>query len=200
MKKILIVVDMQNDFAHPDGALYVPGGETLTKPINRLIAVTDYEIIITTQDWHPENHYSFRENGGEWPRHCVADTWGAEITMAGFLGITEQANHYSVILKGTAAEDRNDYSGFSGRDRFMPEIGGIKEVVEYFGHSKDDDIIIEIVGLALDYCVKATAIDAAKLGFKTRVLLKYTKAVNINPDDGEKAIREMKAEGVEIIQ
>ncbi len=174
---------MQNDFAHPQGALYVPGGKKLIPRLEELIQSGEYDLIIATMDWHPKNHYSFKENGGLWPKHCVQVTWGAKLLIPAFPVI--------LIAKGTDPEDTNDYSGFSGRsfsgDKTLQEIlteNGIKEV--------------DIVGLALDYCVKSTALDAVKLGFKTNVLLGYTKAVNINPDDGVKAVKEMREKGIEI--
>ena len=193
MKQVLIIVDIQNDFAHPAGALYVKGGEKVALAIEQLVKekVNDYSRIIATADWHPENHYSFKENGGQWSKHCVQDTWGAGLLLSGW---TREKIH-SLIVKGTDPDNKNDYSGFGGYDiqyaihMTLQEILDVKENKE-----------VDIIGVALDYCVKATAIDAAKLGYKTRVLLKYTAAVNLKPGDDEKAIKEMEKEGVEIIE
>lgn len=184
-KKALIVVDMQNDFADPKGALYVKGGEKLIKKIENLIKNGPYDLIVVTRDWHPENHCSFKENGGQWPKHCVQYSWGAEFA------IKIDTNKIVVdIVKGDNP-NRDDYSGFNGHAyRFSAKL---KYILREYGITS-----VDVVGLALDYCVKATAIDAVKSGFKTRVLLKYTKAVNLKPGDEQRAIEEIKKNGVKI--
>ncbi len=191
-KRTLVVVDLQNDFAHPGGALYVKDGETIIDGIIELIQSGDYDFIVTIQDWHPENHYSFKENDGQWPRHCIQHSWGAQIISHLLVPLASlaQEHRYVAIFKGTDSRKRNDYSGFSGLDPWDRTPLAIL--------LKNGITDVDIVGLALDFCVKYTAIDAVMLGFKTRVLLKYTKAVNLKPNDDQKAIKEMKQAGIEI--
>ena len=108
--KALIVVDMQNDFVYPDGALYVKGAEKLVKKIESLIEKGNYDLIVVTRDWHPKNHYSFRKNGGQWPEHCVQNTKGAEFAIK----IDTNTNNVVDIVKGDNPNVKNDYSGFNG--------------------------------------------------------------------------------------
>lgn len=185
----LIVVDVQNDFADPSGSLYVSEGEEVIPVINLESerARTAGSIVIYTQDWHPPSTPHFEKDGGIWPVHCVRETWGAgfhpSLVVDG-----------SVIRKGTSGED--GYSGFSVRDpatgqRGETELGsllrsqGITQVVA--------------VGLATDYCVKETALDAMRLGFRTKVIASAIHAVNLDPGDGAFAISQMSDVGVEIV-
>ena len=185
-KRALIIVDMQNDFCDPQGALYVKGAEKVD--ISRL--VKKYTLTAVSKDWHPENHYSFKENGGQWPKHCVQKTWGAQL-IATIAKIAEK-HVFPVFHKGDDPCDTNDYSDFSGHEAFC---GGTLEAL-----LKENGIAaVDVVGVALDYCVKATALDAAKLGFKTRVLMKYAPAVDTSPEAIEKVIVELEAAGVTIV-
>ena len=182
----LIVVDMQNDFADPEGSLYVPGGEEVVPVVNREIerALKADAFVVYTQDWHPESTPHFAKDGGIWPVHCVGESWGAELhpdlEVAG-----------PTVRKGTGGED--GYSGFSVRD---PESGeesatGLAESLAERGVRR-----VVVVGLALDYCVKATALDAAAGGWETTVLEEATRAVNLEPEDGARSLEELKAAGV----
>ncbi len=187
-KTALIVVDVQNDFADPDGNLYVAGGEETVEPINQEIdrARKAGAYVVYTQDWHPESTTHFEKDGGIWPVHCVAGTWGAELHP--HLEVTGEA-----IRKGTGGED--GYSGFSVRD---PETGeksstGLAELLRERGIER-----LVVVGLALDYCVKATALDARSEGLAVTVLRDATRAIDLEPGDGERAVDELEAAGVAV--
>ena len=182
----LIVVDMQNDFADPEGSLYVSGGEDVVPVVNREIerAREAGAFVVYTQDWHPESTPHFAKDGGIWPVHCVGGTWGAEL-------VPDLEVAGSTVRKGTGGED--GYSGFSVRD---PESGeesatGLAESLAERGVTR-----VVVVGLALDYCVKATALDAAVAGWETTVLEAATRAVNLEPGDGDRALEELVAAGV----
>lgn len=184
----LVVVDMQNDFADPDGSLYVEGGETLVGPVNAEVAAAleAGSPVFYTQDWHPPATPHFARDGGVWPVHCVAGTHGARfhpnLRVAG-----------PVVRKGTGGED--GYSGFSVRDpvsgeRRATELGsllaaaGVRQFV--------------LVGLAGDYCVKETALDGVGLGYEVSVPLAFTRFVNLSDGDDERATRALEQAGVRI--
>jgi nicotinamidase/pyrazinamidase len=184
----LIVVDVQNDFAHPDGSLYVSEGERVVPVANREIdrAMHAGLLIVYTQDWHPETTPHFQKDGGMWPVHCVQGTWGAEfhpdLKIAG-----------EIVRKGTGGED--GYSGFTVRDpRSGEESGtGLEDILLDGGIQR-----VVILGLATDYCVKETALDATRKGFETTMLADGIRAVNLEPGDAERAVREMEGAGVRI--
>ena len=182
----LVVVDVQNDFAHPDGSLYVQGGDQVAGRVNRLVreARAAGAAVFYTQDWHPQQTPHFVDSGGTWPRHCVKDTWGARF-------VDGLAVDGPVIQKGTDGED--GYSGFSVRD---PETGSTEATpLDRMLKERAIDRVV-VVGLALDVCVKATALDARRLGYSTVVLADATRPV----DAGQmaSALAEMRAAGVEI--
>jgi len=184
----LIVVDIQNDFADPAGSLSVAGGEAVIPTVNREIemAGNNGAIVVATQDWHPESTPHFATDGGIWPVHCVAGTWGAEFHPD--LALPADAPR---IRKGTNGED--GYSGFTMRDPVSAATipTGLEALLRDAGVER-----VVIVGLATDYCVKATALDAQRLGFETRVLADAIAAVDLAAGDGERAIAEMEAAGV----
>lgn len=186
----LIVVDVQNDFADPDGSLYVPGGEETIPFINEQAreARDAGALVVYTQDWHPRETPHFQEFGGPWPVHCVAGTKGAQFHPD--LVVVEGALH---VKKGKGGED--GYSAFCLRD---PESGEESST----GLAADlEDAGIEttaIVGLALDYCVKETALDAARLNLSPTLLADGSRAVNLQIGDGARAVAEMVTAGVEI--
>jgi nicotinamidase/pyrazinamidase len=184
----LIVVDVQNDFADPDGSLAVPEAGTVMAAINREIAsaVDRGATVVATQDWHPESTAHFAKDGGRWPVHCVGGTWGAELDPA--LEIPESARR---VRKGANGED--GYSGFTMRDPTSGETTST-ELNELLRSAGIDGVVV--VGLATDYCVKATALDAASLGFQTAVLTDAIAAVDLDPGDGERALEELRAAGV----
>lgn len=187
-KKALIVVDVQNDFC-PEGALAVPEGDQVIDPINKLVDefVANGDLVIYTKDYHPPTHSSFKINHPEgiWPPHCVQNTSGVEF-------------HPDLKVKGQTfykafTSEQDSYSGFGGR--IEPDM----EAQSLETYLKEQDVEeVTVVGLALDYCVKSTAIDAYKLGFQSTVLLEGTRAVNVNPEDADKAIEELKKTGVTV--
>lgn len=151
----LIVVDVQNDFTHPDGSLYVPGGDDAIAAVNREIAAAreGRALVVYTQDWHPPTTPHFSKDGGVWPTHCVRDTWGAQLHDA--LEVVPDA---PTVRKGTAGED--GYSAFSVRD---PESGA-EAPTELEGLLRERGIErVVVVGLAEDVCVKETVLDSERL-------------------------------------
>lgn len=183
----LIVVDVQNDFADPQGSLYVVSGEETIPYVNSQIelARTAGATIVYTQDWHPPSTPHFAKDGGIWPVHCVADTPGAA-----FHPDLEIADEAIFIKKGSGGED--GYSAFNVRD----PLSGEKTPTGLLDRLSGIDKAV-VVGLALDYCVKATAIDAAE-HFDTTVLADGTRAVNLSPGDGARAVAEMVSAGVAV--
>jgi nicotinamidase/pyrazinamidase len=184
-KTALIVVDVQNDFADPKGNLHVPEGDSIIPTINDEIerALSAGATVVYTQDWHPENTPHFEKDGGIWPVHCVMGTWGAELHP-------HLAVKGEVVRKGSQGED--GYSGFTQRD---PTTGDEKPtVLEETLMSKGIQRTV-IVGLATDYCVKATALDAIERSFDVTVLSQAVRAVNREPNDGTDALREIEAAG-----
>ncbi|MBA2720178.1 MAG: isochorismatase family protein [Chloroflexi bacterium] len=186
----LVIVDLQNDFADPAGGLAVHGGANLVPIINAEITMarSAEATVVFTQDWHPPTTPHFQKDGGLWPVHCVADTWGAELHPD---VDDEAAAHAPRVRKGASGED--GYSGFTMRD---PTTGETTPT-ELEGLLRDSAIERVIVcGLATDYCVKATALDAARLGFETAVLLDAIRPVELAAGDEQRAIDEMSAAGV----
>lgn len=184
----LIVVDLQNDFADPAGGLAVAGGDAVVPVVNREIAmaVSAGATVVFTQDWHPEITPHFAKDGGVWPVHCVADSWGAELHP----GVEVPAAALRV-RKGAGGED--GYSGFSMRD----PVTGETVPTELDGLLRAREIQrAVVVGLATDYCVKATALDAKRLGFDTFLLTDAVAAVDLAPGDGERALEELRDAGV----
>ena len=181
----LIVVDVQNDFAHPKGSLYVEGGGQLVTQINALIgnAVAQGAFIVYTQDYHPQVTPHFRQHGGRWPKHCIGDSWGAELVDG-----LEVAG--PIVRKGTGGE--NGYSGFLVRNH-----GGRTHATELFELLRARGIEkVVVCGLARDVCVKETAVDAARLGFRCEVRFEATRPVDLASD--EQTLRELARAGVEV--
>jgi nicotinamidase/pyrazinamidase len=184
----LIVVDVQNDFADPGGGLAVDGGERIIEAVNGEIeqAVAAGALVVATQDWHPEHTPHFAQDGGIWPVHCVAGTWGAELHPR--LALPADAPR---IRKGANGED--GYSGFTMRDPLSGET--IATELEDLLLATGVEAVV-VVGLATDYCVKATALDAVRLGFRATVPTNAIAAVNLQPGDGDRALDELVAAGV----
>jgi len=186
----LIVVDVQNDFVDPRGSLYVQDAQSVVPNINRMISDARFEgrLVVYTQDWHPEVTPHFEKDGGIWPVHCVGDTWGAEFYEE--LAVVPDAEF---VRKGTGGED--GYSGFSVRD---PQTGdssdtAMERILRERGVER-----VDVVGIATDYCVKETALDARKRGFSTIVYRNCMKGVDLNPGDSDTAISAMIEAGVEV--
>ncbi|MGD8485749.1 MAG: isochorismatase family protein [Chloroflexota bacterium] len=181
----LIVVDVQNDFADPDGSLPVAGGAEVISVINAEIeaALAAGAKVFYTQDWHPPSTPHFEKDGGIWPVHCVAGTWGAQLHP-------DLRVEGPIVRKGVNGED--GYSGFTMRD---PETGETQptELDKLLAAAGVRKLII--VGLATDYCVLATALDARTREYPTTVLAAGVRAVDLQPGDGEKALAELRLAG-----
>ena len=182
LKKALLIVDVQNDFC-PGGSLAVPGGDSVIGPLNGEIEkfLSQGNPIFASRDWHPRETNHFKTFGGIWPEHGFKETKGADSHPAPRLpqGVT-------IISKG-ARKDEDGFSAFQGKDDFDKSLlqilkdNGVKEIT--------------VGGLATDYCVKATVLDALKHGFKVRVLMDASRAVNLNAGDGRQALLEMNNAG-----
>ena len=180
-KKALIVVDVQNDFC-PGGSLAVAQGNEVVPPLNKLMKdfLDRGEPVYKTRDWHPEKTKHFAIYGGTWPIHCVQNTPGAD-----FHPDLLDDQRITVISKGF--DERADgYSGFDGTQ--LAQLLRDEDVKE-----------IWVGGLATDYCVKQTVIDGIRNGFKVKALAEAMRPVNVDPDDGKKAVDEMKEAGAEIV-
>jgi nicotinamidase/pyrazinamidase len=173
----LIVVDVQNDFC-PGGALAVPEGDAVVEPINRLI--DRYPVVVATRDWHPPDHHSFREQGGPWPPHCVQGTAGAELHP------DLNAARIDAVVDAGYEPGLEGYSGFEETD-LDDEL-----------RQRDVDVV-HVAGLALDYCVRATALDARKKGFEVVLHRGATRAINVTPGDDERAVQELREAGVQVV-
>lgn len=205
----LILVDIQNDFTpagpapapgKPAGALAVPGGDEVIEVGNRLMP--RYDLVVATQDWHPAGHKSFasehpghqvgdviRWNGLDqvlWPDHCVQDSNGAELCEG-----LHRAGIHEVVRKGTD-RDIDSYSGFF--DNGHRKATGLDSLLR--GRGVDE---VHVMGLATDYCVKFTALDAAEFGFKTGLIVEGCRGVELQPGDCDRAIAQMREAGVQII-
>jgi len=200
MKKALIIVDIQNDFCE-GGALAVPNADDIIPYINMLTHENEYDEIILTQDWHPADHKSFASNNGKnvgetinlngvsqfmWPDHCVQGTFGAE-----FHPNLNRDKVTHIIQKGKNVEI-DSYSGFQDNNHFMKT--GLEDYLKYH-----DIQLVEIVGLALDYCVKFTSIDAFDAGFITCLHFNGTKAVNVKADSAKNTIYDLVEKGITIL-
>jgi len=173
----LIVVDVQNDFI-PGGALPVPEGDKVVEPLNKYMEMFRRQglPIVATRDWHPPNHMSFKEYGGIWPPHCIQNSWGAEFHPDLHLP------RDTIIISKATEPDKEAYSGFEGTN--LHNILKDKGVRRVF-----------VGGLATDYCVKNTVLDALKLGYETILLMDAIRGVDVNEGDSERAITEMITNG-----
>jgi nicotinamidase/pyrazinamidase len=175
--RALIVVDVQNDFC-PGGALAVPDGDAVVEPINRMAREAPF--VVATRDWHPVEHGSFSSQGGPWPTHCVRGTAGAELHPD-----IDRSQIDAIVDKGQVS-DREGYSGFEGTE--------LERLLRDRGVDR-----VDVAGLALDYCVRATALDARRAGFDVTVHRGATRAVEVQPGDGERAVRELREAGVDVV-
>jgi nicotinamidase/pyrazinamidase len=195
----LIIVDVQNDFC-PGGALAVPEGDQVVPIINRL--QPHFELVVATKDWHPPDHLSFAANHGKtpgevielnqrpqvlWPNHCVQGTKGAE-----FVPQLDRSRIARVFQKG-AERGVDSYSGFFDNDgRTSTGLG------DYLREQGVEQVYL--CGLATDYCVKFTALDALRLGFEVYLIEDACRGVNLKPGDVEQAVAEMREAGARVIQ
>jgi len=181
--KALLIVDAQNDFM-PGGALAVNEGDKIVPVINSIR--NKFDLIIATQDWHPTGHCSFKEQGGIWPVHCVASSFGAQLHKDLIIKDDEK-----IIYKGINL-DIDSYSGFFDNEKKY-DTG----LADFLKDNKVDDLYV--CGLATDYCVKFTALDAITCGFKTTLIADACRGVEINTGDIQKSINEMRDAGVNVI-
>jgi len=184
----LLVVDVQNDFADPGGSLAVAGGADVVAPLNAEIEAAKRAgaLVVYTQDWHPAHTPHFAQDGGIWPVHCVHDTWGAafhpDLTVDG-----------EIVHKGVDGAD--GYSAFSVRD---PESGETSPTtLEALLRARGIRRLV-MGGLATDYCVVETVLDARLLGFEVTVLRNAVRAVDREPGDGERALTRVRDAGAEL--
>jgi nicotinamidase/pyrazinamidase len=185
----LIVVDVQNDFADPDGSLFVQGAPHVLDFINdqAATAASHDSLVVRTQDWHPASTPHFAKDGGIWPVHCVAESWGAAFHP-------DLVAEGPIVRKGIAGED--GYSGFTVRD---PQTG-VASPTELDGLLRRHGVTeVVVCGLATDYCVKETAIDATRLGYLTTLLADGIAAVDLSHGDGARAIADMVDAGVTVV-
>jgi len=176
----LIVVDVQNDFL-PGGSLAVPNGNLIIPVIN---SIRDkFDLVVFTQDFHPDDHCSFKSNGGIWPAHCVMDSHGAEIASD-----VRMVENDHIIHKGNY-QNVDSYSGFWDNER-KHETDLNRILQEYNVRTA------HICGLATDYCVKFTALDAKEAGYNVFLIEDACRGVNVNPGDVDRAIEEMKSKGI----
>jgi nicotinamidase/pyrazinamidase len=173
----LILVDLQNDFC-PGGALAVADGDAVIAPANQLAAESSF--VVATRDWHPPDHRSFEVNGGIWPVHCVKGSRGAE------LHADVDSGQIDAIIDTGSTPEREGYSGFEDTE--------LEEQLRKHGVDT-----VHIVGLALDYCVKETALDAKRAGFDVVVHRGSTRAVEVQPGDADRAVQELIDAGVEVV-
>jgi nicotinamidase/pyrazinamidase len=179
-KRALIVVDVQNDFC-PGGTLAVPHGDEVVEPLNQVIGefLERGEPVYKSRDWHPPTTKHFADYGGVWPVHCVQNTKGAEFHPA-----LRDDPRITVISKGLG--DTDCYSAFDETD-----------LLDQLHQQNVEEVVVG--GLATDYCVKSTVLDALKHGFKVKALKNAMRAVDVQPGDGERAIEEMRDAGAEIL-
>jgi len=178
VSEALVIVDFQNDFT-PGGALAVSEGDEIADRVNALAADPRFELVLATRDWHPADHGSFAERGGPWPLHCVAGTDGAELHPA-----LDESRVDLIVDKG-GNPGTEGYSGFdeTGLESLLRERG-IRELT--------------IVGLATDYCVKNTALDALRHGFEVTVDTEGVRGVDVQPGDSERALEELRESGATV--
>ena len=181
MSRALIIVDYQNDFAAPDGALSVAGGEAIAAHLNELAASGEFALVVATRDRHPPDHGSFvtADSAGPWPVHCVAGTPGAELHPA------LEREHVDIVLDKGTDPSTEGYSAFDGT--------GLGELLRERGV---DDLLI--TGLATDYCVKYTALDGLTEGFAVTVDLDGIRAVDLRVGDADRALDELSAAGARV--
>ena len=178
MPEALIIVDFQNDFT-PGGALAVSGGDEIAQRVNELAADDRFDLVLATRDWHPGDHGSFAHQGGPWPPHCVQDTEGAELHPS------LDRERVQVIVDKGQDPTTEGYSGFEATD--------LEQLLRDRGIDK-----VTIVGLATDYCVKNTALDALSQGFEVTVDSQGVRGVEVNEGDSDRALAELREAGATV--
>ena len=183
-KKALLIVDVQNDFC-PGGALAVPEGDKIVPMLNKYMMIFSRKKwpIFASRDWHPKESKHFKKFGGPWPEHCIQNTRGARLHPS--LRLPKE----TILLSKGMDPDKDSYSAFQAVDS---KGTGFFELLKISGIKK-----LFVGGLATDYCVKSSVLDALKFGFRVRLLIDAIKGVNIKPEDSEQAIEEMVRGGAE---
>lgn len=178
MREALLIVDLQNDFV-PGGALAVPDGDEIVGHVNELLDSRRFALVVATRDWHPANHGSFREQGGPWPPHCVQGTEGAEIHAQIPRGMID------VVIDKGFDPALEGYSGFEATE------------LEAILREREIDRLT-VVGLATDYCVKHTALDALGAGFGVTLDRAGVRGIDAEPGDVERAVEEIAGAGAAV--
>lgn len=184
----ILVVDPQYDF-FPGGALGIRGGDEIVEPVNELLRRHPDAPLFVSRDWHPPSTRHFQERGGVWPPHCVQNTHGADF----YEGLHLERG--LVFSKGMNPEEDAGYSAFEA----VRDDHGKKVLLADELERQGVDTLL-IAGLATDYCVKESALDAVKAGITPLVYTPGVRAVNLKPDDGDKALAEMKAAGALLVE
>lgn len=177
-REALLIVDVQRDFV-PGGALAVPRGDEVLDRVRELIESGRFDLVVATRDWHPPDHASFASQGGPWPEHCVQGTPGAELDPA------LPRERIDVVIDAGYEPQLEGYSGFEATE--------LEQVLREHGIER-----VVVVGLATDYCVKHTALDALKKDFEVVVDTQGVRAIDAQPGDGERALRELEEAGATI--
>jgi nicotinamidase/pyrazinamidase len=178
MPEALLIIDFQNDFT-PGGALAVRDGDRIAGRLNELAADPRFELVVATRDWHPPDHGSFEQQGGPWPEHCVQGSEGAELHPA------LDRSRIDVIVDAGQDPATEGYSGFEETP-----------LLEILRERRIDSVTI--AGLATDYCVKHTALDALRQGFEVRIDPEGVRGVDVEAGDSERALEELRGAGASI--
>jgi nicotinamidase/pyrazinamidase len=176
--RALLVIDFQNDFT-AGGALAVPDGDAIADRVNELIGSGDFDLVVATRDWHPADHASFKDQGGPWPPHCVQGTYGAELHSS------VPRDKIDAVVDAGYRRDLEGYSGFEQTD--LATLLRERDVDE-----------VTVVGLATDYCVKQTAADALREGFRVTIDRGAIRGIDVEPGDSERALDELRAAGATV--
>jgi len=179
MARALVIVDFQNDFTPPSGALAVPDGDAIASRVDELARSGEYDLVVATRDWHPPDHGSFAGQGGPWPAHCVQGTEGAELHPS-----LDRELLDVVVDKGQDAATEG-YSAF--QDTGLEALLREREIDH-----------VTVVGLATDYCVRNTVLDALRNGFGVTVDSTAVRGVDVEPGDSERALAELRGAGASI--
>jgi nicotinamidase/pyrazinamidase len=178
MREALLVIDLQNDFV-PGGALPVPRGDEIVARVRALIESGRFDLVVATRDWHPPDHRSFEEQGGPWPPHCVQGTPGAELHPA------LPRERIDAVVDAGYRPELEGYSGFEETE--------LESVLRE--HAIDR---VTVVGLATDYCVRHTALDALREGFEVVIDSQGVRGIDVEPRDSERALDELAAAGARV--
>lgn len=181
-KTALIAVDVQRDFYEPDGALPVPSGADVIAPL--VARAGEADVVVASKDWHPAGHISFTERGGAWPPHCVQGTRGAQIAE-------DLERVADIVVESGADPDEEEYSAFGGRP-----VGAERPLAEELRERGVTKLLVG--GLATDYGVRATVLDGLREGFEVTALVDAMRAVDVHPEDGERAIADMVSAGARL--